>query len=100
MKYLILSPSYSGSCIQDEFNGEIELEDLNLPKDFIEEINIWHFAYKKFIPLSKEQRNIYAHVMEALDNQGLEIASKLKTLIPGGAKIKYFSERKLSYLPC
>ena len=32
MKYIILMPDYTGSCIRDEFGEEINLKSLNLPK--------------------------------------------------------------------
>ena len=98
MKYIVLMPDYTGSCIRDEFEGEIAMESLNLPKKTFNEITIWHNAYRKIIPLSKEEREQKIEEIEKLDAQGLEFAKSLKTLIPGGAKVKYFSEGKLKYL--
>jgi hypothetical protein len=98
MKYIVLMPDYTGSCIRDEFEGEIAIESLGLPKEILNKITVWHNAYRKIIPLSKEEREQRIEEIEKLDAQGLELAKSLKTLVPGGAKVKYFSEGKLKYL--
>lgn len=98
MKYLTLIPDYTGSCIQDDAGNAIEIQDLNLPKDFIDELASWHSAYREIIPLSDEQRLAITDRIEELDNIGLSLAGKLKDLMPGGAKVKYFSEGKLKFL--
>ena len=98
MKYIVLMPDYTGSCIRDEFEGEIAMESLGLPKEIFNEITVWHNAYRKIIPLSEEEREQRIEEIEKLDAQGLELAKNLKTLVPGGAKVKYFSEGKLKYL--
>jgi len=96
MKYLTIAPSYTQSCIRDDFNGPIELESLSLPKDFIEEINSWHLQYRMIIPLNEHQRKEQMKTIEILDKQGLKIAEKIKILL--NAKVRYFSEGKLKYL--
>ncbi|MFW9873667.1 MAG: hypothetical protein ACFFG0_11220 [Candidatus Thorarchaeota archaeon] len=98
MRYIILMPDYTGSCIRDEFGEEIKLESLNLPKRILDEINIWHDAYRKIIPLSMEERTKKINEIEKLDVQGLKIAKSLKKLIHGESKVKYFSEGKLKYI--
>jgi hypothetical protein len=98
MKYLILAPDYTGSCIQDEFEGEVPLEELLIPKEIADELTIWHIAYREIIPLAEKERDRRLNQIEKLDAQGLKLAKKLEELIPGGAKIKYFSEGKLQYL--
>ncbi len=98
MKYLIVIPDYTGSCIQDEFEGEISLDDLDLPKNLIQELNTWHKSYREIIPLNQKERIKKNKEIEKLDLQGLELVKKINDSIPGGAKIKYFSEGKLKYL--
>lgn len=98
MKYIVIIPDYMGSCIRDEFEGEIAVESLELPDDIINEINAWHNNYRKIIPLSTKERGQRKEEIEKLDAQGLELAKCLETLIPGGAKVKYFSEGKLKYM--
>ena len=98
MRYIVLMPDYIGSCIRDEFGEEIKLESLNLPKNILDEINIWHDAYRQIIPLTMKERIQKIDDIEKLDVQGLKIANNLKKLIPGGAKVKYFSEGKLKYI--
>lgn len=99
MRYLILMPDYTQSCIKDEYNGYLEYEELNLPQDVIDEINSWHFAYKEFIPLSEKQRKSKMEEIELLDKQGINIAKKIISLCNFPLKIKYFSEGKLKYIP-
>ena len=98
MKYLVLAPDYSGSCIRNEFGEKVELGTLELPCSLIEEIDNWHNSYKKIIPLSIEERAKKTRYIETLDEKGLMIISKLEKGIPGGAKIKYYSEGKLRYI--
>ncbi len=98
MKYLIIASDYTGSCIRDEFEGEIKLEDLEIPFELMQEISIWNSAYQKIIPLNEVERKKQVNVINSLDSQGLSIANRLTHLIPGGAKIKYFSEGQLKYM--
>ncbi|MGL5720597.1 MAG: hypothetical protein ACRCYP_07410 [Alphaproteobacteria bacterium] len=97
MKYLSIMPDYTGSCIKDDFSGEfVDLESMDLPKDFLEEILNWHSAYRKIIPLSEKERNKSLDEIEKLDIHGINIARKLIKL--KNIKVKYFSEGKLEYI--
>lgn len=87
-------PDYTGSCIRDDFEGQIDLNDLKLSNDFLVKLNTWHEAYKKIIPLNENERKKRNHEIEKLDEEGLRLRDELKLLILGGAKIKYFSEDK------
>ncbi|HFD32745.1 MAG TPA: hypothetical protein ENJ28_08595 [Gammaproteobacteria bacterium] len=99
MRYLTVIPDYTGSCIKDDYAGLIEIDELQLPKDYIDEINSWHAAYRKIIPLCDEQRELQVAEINRLDEQGLKLSKKLSKLVPGGAKVKYFSEGLMKYLP-
>ncbi len=98
MKYLTLIPDYTGSCIQDVDNKRIEINELGLPQDLAHEIESWHALYKKIIPLSEEQRLERIKHIEELDEQGLRLAREISQLVPGGAKIRYYSEGKYQYM--
>ena len=98
MRYLVIMPDYTGSCVREEFGEEVELEDLGLPRNVVDEIVIWHNSYREIIPLDEKEKKQRIDQIETLDTQGLKIAKQLKTLVPGGAKVKYFSEGKLKYL--
>lgn len=98
MKYLTLTVDYTDSCIHDDAGSEIKLDDLGLPKDFIDELTVWHAAYLEIIPLNDGQRLSKMDKIEELDQTGLYLARRLMDLVPGGAKVKYFSEGKLKYL--
>lgn len=99
MKYLIIMPDYTQSCIVDEFNGRIDLKKLNLPESLFQEFEDWHYRYRKIIPLSDEQRKKHKEEIEKLDNQGLKLGLKLKEFMSEEIKIKYFSEGTLKFLP-
>ncbi len=92
MKYLTLMPDYTGSCIRDDFEGQIEPTLLGLPQSFLRRLYTWQDLYKKIIPLDQDEREKKIHEIERLDQEGLSLAKELRQLIPGGAKVKYFSE--------
>ncbi len=99
MKYLILIADYTGSCIQDEYNhNRISLNDLDIPEDLRKNLKSWHAEYRKIIPLPDEERSQIMDKIESLDAQGIKLAKKISELIPGGAKVKYYSEGKYKYL--
>lgn len=98
MKYLTIIPNYTGSCLQDHFEGQIELEELKLPQEFIDRLSSWHDTYRKIIPLNNDDRAKRIKEIEQLDDEGLDLARKLRILVQGGAKVKYYSEGKLKYL--
>lgn len=56
MRYVILIVEYIGSCIRDEFEGEIAIESLGLSEETLEELIVWQNDYRKIIPLSTKER--------------------------------------------
>jgi len=99
MKYLTIMPDYTGSCIIDEIKGQIEVKELCLPQEFINELDLWHESYRRIIPLDMEQRSQRISEIDVLDKQGLKLSQTLSELIPNGAKVKYYSEGLLKYIP-
>jgi hypothetical protein len=99
MAYLTIVPDYTGFCIKDDFAGQLAIEELRLPQAYIDAISSWNESYKAIIPLSEEQRQVRKKEIEELDRLGIEFSKILKDLVPGGAKVKYFSEGFLKYLP-
>lgn len=98
MRYIIVMPDYTGSCLRDEFDGELPIQSLDLSENLVQEIESWHALYRKIIPLESEERKRNKKQIEKLDKDGIQIAQKIKKQVPGGVKIKYFSEGKLKYL--
>lgn len=96
MKYITLTASYTQSCVQDDFNGPIELNDLKLPVKILEQLDEWNNRYKSIIPLSREERSLRMATINALDKEGLELSEKLRILLD--AKVRYYSEGLLRYL--
>ena len=99
MRYLTIIADYAGSCIKDEFAGQLAIEELGLPQAYVDAILLWNESYRVIIPLSEEQRQARKKEIEKLDRQGIEFSKTLKALVPGGAKVKYFSEGLMKYLP-
>jgi len=98
MKYMVLMPDYTGSCLRDEFEGELNIDELGLSTQIINELKNWHNKYRKIIPLSMEEREAVVERIEELDRNGINIAKKLEIEVKDGAKVRYFSEGKLKYL--
>jgi hypothetical protein len=99
MRYLTIIPDYTGSCIKDEFTGQLVIEELGLPQAYINAITLWNVSYRVIIPLSEDQKRALRKEIEQLDRQGIEFSQQLKDLVPGGTKVKYFSEGLMKYLP-
>ncbi len=79
--------------IRDEYLGEIEYSELNLPVEFIKIFCEWLSAYNQFnfikAHLSKEDKDTNIKI---LDDAGLSFAKELKLLIPNGSKVSYYSD--------
>lgn len=98
MKYLTVMSDYTGSCLYDDFIGQIEFDELGLPQEYISMLYSWNESYRRIIPLSENERFELNEEIEQLDREGIELARKLIYLVPGGAKVKYYSEVKLKHL--
>lgn len=96
-RYLTVTANYTGSCIQDDYVGEINLKNLNLKFEFLNELSLWNEEYKKIIPLSDQERLSLIKKIDKLDEWGINISKKLMDLFPN-SKIRYYSEGKLKYL--
>lgn len=91
MKYLIVDAALSGTGIRDYYNGGyINLEDLKLNSNLIKEINVWVSKY------ADEFYNQFSNdeVVDKLDKEGKEIATKVKKELPG-IKVEYYSNAKM-----
>jgi hypothetical protein len=98
MRYLTVMPDYTGSCIWDDFEGNLALDRLQLPNDFVDRLNSWHNLYKKIIPLSEEVRATMHLEIGRLDQEGLLLMQELKSCLAGDTKIRYYSEGKGMFL--
>ena len=98
MRYLTLMTDYTGFCIQDDFEGQIDCLELELDKEFCTELEQWNDDYKVIIPLDCDERSRLSDIIKALDDRGIFLAKKLADTIQGGAKVKYFSEGKSKIL--
>ena len=98
MKYLTIMPDYTGSCLWDNFAGNIALNSLQLSDDFINRLNAWHSAYKTIIPLDEAQRKAMFLEIDRLDQEGLLLTQELKRCLAEVVKIRYYSEGRGVFL--
>ena len=98
MRYLTWAADYTGSCISDDFEGQINYSKLQLDDGFCKQLDQWTAAYKIYIPMEMEERKKYLGEIEGLDIKGIQLAGELAIQVKGGAKVKYYSEGKLKYL--
>lgn len=99
MRYLTVAASYTDSGLQDDFDGPLTAEALNLPRSLSENLRLWNEQYQAVIPLSGEQRlqRQTTDVINALDAQGQVLSKEIARAL-GDAKVRYYSEGKLQYL--
>jgi len=98
MRYLTVAAKYTGSCITDDFHGQVNCRELHVDEELCKELNAWNTAYKVIIPLDMSDREKRFEEINKLDEWGLHLAKKLASVVQGGAKVKYFSEGKLKFL--
>ena len=98
MRYLTIASDYTGSCIMDDFQGQVDCLELQLDEEFCKELDEWNANYKVIILLDMEERDQRCDEIKMLDERGMYLAKKLANAIQGGAKVKYYSEGKLEYL--
>jgi hypothetical protein len=98
MRYLTVAPDYTGSCVVDDYNGILDYSDLGVNEYFITELKAWNARYRKIIPLDESERKKLMDEIKKLDEQGIAFSKRLAESVPGGAKVKYFSEGTFSYL--
>jgi hypothetical protein len=96
MKYLILTANCN-SFLRDEFDGELDYLNLNLPNDLTEKLEEWHEDYLPIIHLNDDERLRMNNEILKLDERGIELAKELGVQL-GEAKVKYFSEGLLKYI--
>jgi len=98
MRYLSFMADYTGSCLKDDYDSEIDLGYFGLPKEVLNKIHIWNKKYSQVIPLSEGERLSCNKEIDALDAEGISICNELKEIISEDVKLRYFSEGKFKYL--
>jgi hypothetical protein len=93
-----MAPEPYDSCIRDEFEGCLDISELDLSAKLLRKIEEWHTKYQRFIPMDAEEKRNNDDTLACLDEIGLELSKEISNSNPGKIKIKYFSERKLRYL--
>lgn len=95
MKYLILRADYNNQFLVNEFDQE---DEVSLPLEIWERFIDWNEQYKKFIPMSMEERKHYNQEINRLDEDALILMSELHRVFGSNIKIKYFSEGRMKYI--
>lgn len=98
MRYLTVAAEYTGSCVKDDFQGQVECHELLSDKELCQELEKWNADYKVIIPLDMDERDQRRNEIDMLDKKGILLAKKLASAIQGGAKVRYYSEGLLKYL--
>ena len=101
MRYLTLSADYGDLSLRDEAVGAVDLVSLGLAGDLLGDLQAWNSRYQPIIPMDMEERQFdgAAGLIDELDELGLALAGRLADALGGGAKVKYYSEGRLRYLP-
>ncbi|WP_423147015.1 hypothetical protein [Rubrolithibacter danxiaensis] len=92
MKYLVIDAQLHGTGIRDHYEGGyIDPHTLALTDDIINRINEWLIKYEE------EHYNSFEDeaTINILDNEGLEIATKIKKQLHD-AKIYYYSAARMT----
>jgi len=98
MRYITLAADYTGSYLSDDFQGGIDCRELLINEELCKMLDAWNTDYKLIIPLGLADREKRYDEINKLDERGIFLAKKLTRAIPGGAKVKYFSEGRLQLL--
>jgi hypothetical protein len=99
MKYLVIVADYNSSGIKDKFEGELDRDDINLPETIWEELTDWVSKYQEIIPMDRKQRIKVREKIDELDKKGIALKQKIIDHCEGNAKVKYYSEGLLQYIP-
>lgn len=101
MRCLVLGADYRHVLLRDGQAGQVEPGELGLPAQLIDDINDWNEKYQVIIPrdMSERSSNSVASLMQSLDRLGLKLAERVAEAVSGGAKVRYYSEGLLTYLP-
>jgi len=98
MKYLIVDADFRSTGLRDEFEGELDRGDLNLPDEIWDELSAWVKEYSLIVPMDDEEREENSELIKKLDAKGLQIKIKIENTLSEKIKIKYYSEGLLKYI--
>lgn len=91
-RYLLIDGMLSGTGVRDATSGGyIQLEDLGLSELLIRQVRSWLSRYE-----DAHYRNFDCPLLvEQIDQQGAEIAKRIKSELPG-TKVGYYSHARCS----
>jgi hypothetical protein len=101
MRYLTLAADYGTVSLRDERLGQLDLADLDVPRDLVEDVVAWNGQYQQIVPMDMEQRSAMpaSDLIDELDERGVALAERLADAIGDGSKVRYYSEGRLRTLP-
>jgi hypothetical protein len=97
-RYLTISADYLSSGIKDDFNGELQCEDLPISLELWELLTNWVKSYSTIIQEDVIARREKLGKIKQLDDEGILILKKISQELGSGYKIRYYSEGLLKYL--
>jgi len=92
VRYLTLVADYTGAPLRESDGTVIGPDDLRLPPHIWNDLDAWNQRYREVLPLDEEGRKKRRGEIRVLDQKGRELAVLIETLVPGGAKVAYYSE--------
>ena len=99
MRYLLIWADYMGTGIRDEAASRfIDPSELGLDETLRKRILDWVNRYGRITPLDEHERDLERGTIEALDEEGLDIARAVRDSLSEGVRITYVSEGTLKRL--
>lgn len=98
MRYILVWADYMSSGLRDEFEGEVDAEELGLPPALSHQIKNWVAKYQSITPLDGEERALKSAEIDLLDQEGLRISKAIQSALGNAVKVSYFSEGLLRKL--
>ena len=95
MRYLTFSADHMEPGLRDDDSDNPRPWDMLTPQ-LKAEILSWNNDYRPVVSMDLAQRKSTAELIEALDDRGLNLASRIAEEL-GQAKVRYYSEGLLSY---
>lgn len=99
MRYVLVWADYMSTGLHDEFNGSLDPEVIGLNDNLIRQLSDWVTRYENITPLTELERARRVDEIKNLDDEGLEIARAVRTVLGNDGKVSYFSEGLLKKIP-
>jgi hypothetical protein len=97
-EYLVVWADYESTGMNMNYGARLGSIGSPLPEELWQELATWVEAYSPVILLRDAARDEEKEKWEALDEQGIEMAKRVHSLLHGSTTVYYYSEYKQQYL--